>query len=208
MSLDKADLVVRKAEAQFKELAPQVGEDQELALQFWAKLIANSKVVVSLASAHHGSPAAMVHRVSIEHFAYMYGLVNGVITVEGAEQQFKSDIHKNAKGLDSAQRRDDRAGRDVLTQENRQHIAEFLGNTDNQVADPGISVYNILGALDLDFVYTIYRLYSVNASHANVFSCRWNPTETEIMMLLDNVKDLLEIAGLVWRKGVGNSQPA
>jgi len=208
MSLDKADGVVRKAEAQFKELAPQVGEDQQLALQFWAKLIANSKAVVSLASAHYGSPAAMVHRVSIEHFAYMYGLVNGVITVEGAEQQLKFDIHKNAKGLDSAQRRDDKAGRDVLTQENRQHLAEFLDDAGNQVADPGISVYNILGALDLDFVYNIYRLYSVNASHANAFSCRWNPNEAEITVLLDNVNDLLEIAGAVWQERLGNSQPA
>lgn len=208
MSLDRADEIVRKAEATFKELAPKVGQDQELALQFWAKLIANSKAVVSLASVQYGSPAAVVHRVSIEHFAYMYGLASGVITAEGAEQQFKYDIHKNAKGLDSAQRRDDKAGREVLTPENRKQLAEFLSDAENQVSDPGISVYNILGRLDLDFVYNIYRLYSVNASHANVFSCQWEPNEAEVMVLLDNLKDLLEIASAMWAEKVGSEQPA
>ena len=208
MSLDKADLLLAGAEAKFKELAPKVAQDQQLALQFWAKLIANSKAVVSLVQTDYGSPAAMVHRVSIEHFAYMYGLVNGVITVESVEQQLKYDILKNAKGLDSAQRRDDKAGRDVLTEENRQHLAEFPDDDGNKVKDHGVRVYNILGELDLDFIYNIYRLYSVNAAHANMFSCRWNPNEAEVTVLLDNVNDLLEIAGALWQEKVGSGELA
>lgn len=207
MPLDEVNKAVREARELFKEIGPKASDDHDMALQFWAKLISNSAAVAALASAHYGSQAAIVHRVSIEHFAYMYGLAEGLITPERTIQQSQYEIYeKNFKGLDRATTKDENGGLEGLTEQNKDLLTEFLGDPSNDVKSAGINVFDILDQLDLAFFYDTYRLYSVYAAHANVVSKSWEPNQTEMEELLKSVCELLLLANAMWKEKLYNEQ--
>jgi len=74
--MDRIDEEVRSARKAYDEIEPEFIGQHELALRFWSRLINNSGAVVALASAGFGGQAAIVHRLSIENFAFMYALAN------------------------------------------------------------------------------------------------------------------------------------
>lgn len=205
MPIDRANEVVLTSQALLDELEPRVAEDELMALQFWAKLIRNSRAVIALVEARYGSQAAIVHRVSIEHFAYMYGLAQGEITPEQAVEQLKYEIYeKNAKGLKQSLIKDDKEKREVLTRENREHLSGFLADAGNEAKGTGVNVFNVLSKLDLGFLYDVYRAYSVRASHANVASVTWEPDDAGVSDLLENLSELLTISNAMWKNKIRN----
>jgi len=205
MSLDKTNNAIRAAEAHYQKVAPTAPQELALALQFWSKLINNSKAAVAMAQAGFGSQSAAIHRLSIEYFAFMNSLLEGDTTAEKVEQQKRHETYQFAKALDVTQAKDDKLGREALTPENRAGLKKFLENPKNDVPGAGISIFNLLDKADLKFFHDTYRLYSLYAAHANGISVVWEPSEDEFDSLFEGVTELLAIADLKWNLKLGSS---
>lgn len=205
MSLDKTNDAIRASEALHHKLAPAMSKELALASQFWAKLISNSKSAAVLIRAGFASQAAVIHRLSIEHFAFMQALVKGLKTLQDVYQQARFETFQYAKALDVAQERDEQAGREVLSKENREGLKRFLENPENNVPSAGITVFNLLDQLDLKFLHDSYRMYSLHAAHANAVSSIWEPSQHEVDELLEGVRELLRVSDALWKEKLASA---
>jgi len=199
MSLDQADEAVRATQKLYEDLSPSVFPGKRYAAGFWAKLIGNSKVVVILATAGYASQAAAVHRISIEHFAYMYSLLKGGLTEAQVEQQMDYDVAQVAKALQKSGEQDARMGREVVTPDTKASLDQYLANPEvTYRTSPGISIYNLLDGQDLKFLHDQYRLLSLHAAHANLLSSVWEPSVSELEQITLDVCALMDISRAAW----------
>ena len=203
MSLDRMNEEVRASLRTYAEYAPQAEERHEFALRFWMRLIRNSGSVVALAAAGMGSQAAIVHRVSLEHFAIMYALAKGTWTDEQVLEMSKFEGYKYALALRETLKKDDGEGRVVLTSGAREALLAFIDDDENKADPTGVNIHNILCGEDLKFFHDTYRQLSLHAAHANAVSVTWEPSPKEMAVMLVGVKELLDLSALVWRDTIG-----
>lgn len=198
--MDRIDEEVRAALKAYNEIAPEFIAQHELALRFWSRLINNSGAVLALASAGFGSQAATVHRVSIEHFAFMYALANGTWTRDQVVQEGKYSNYQYALALKASLAKDDREDREGFSSDKRLALQDFLEDPKNKVTSAGVNIHNILVKEDLKFFHDLYRRISLHAAHANYVSASWEPDKDQLLDILTSVKELLSIATGIWRK--------
>lgn len=208
MSLDQADEAVRATQRLYKELSPSISPARRYAAGFWAKLIENSEVVVILATAGYASQAAAVHRICIEHFAYMYSLLKGGLTEVQVEQQMEYDLAQLGKALQKSGDQDARMARAVVTPDLKASLDQYLADPKvTSTTSPGISIYNLLDGQDLKFLHDQYRLLSVHAAHANLLSSVWEPSVSELEQITLDVCALMDISRAAWLED-GAESPA
>lgn len=199
MSVEETYSAIERAQQQYKAIAPVVGDKQRYALAFWRRVLNNSSAVAALAHTGFGAQSVAMHRLTIEHFAYMYALLNGTLTSEQAEKQNKYDLAQCAKALVLTGEVDKRAGRQVVEPELASALQDFASTEKMKNAETGgISIYNLLDQLDLKFYHDQYRLHSLHAAHANILSAIWEPSAEDTDHLLADVRSILQISGLAW----------
>jgi len=165
-------------------------ERKELAFSFWSRLLENGKAILLLSEAALVNEAMTIHRLSIEHFANMVGLLKGKVSPEELQKQAEADLPKQARYI-----HEDDIKEPTLTTENRERLQRYRDSTEgNPVKDPGVNAYNLLHACDLGFIYLTYRSYSVSAAHSTILSALREGDPTKAQDVLEHTKDLLTLA--------------
>lgn len=168
----------------------------EIVLEFWGRLLENSKSICLLLDNDFINEAMVIHRLSIEHFSVVVGLMEGKTSFEDLKNKDLADLPKQARGV---QRGDEKSS--SLTPENREILKDFVNQMDAAPAQAsGISVYNLLDSCGLDFVYVNYRLYSIRAAHATLLSGISSGDFAEKAKLITDAISLLDLTNAFARK--------
>lgn len=168
----------------------------EIILAFWDRLLENSNSICLLLDNDFINEAMVIHRLSIEHFSAIVGLVEGKTSLEDLKNKDLTDLPKQARGI---QRGDEKNL--SLTPENREILKDFVSQMDATPAQAsGTSVYNLLDSCGLDSVYINYRLYSIRAAHATLLSGISSGEFAEKAELITNAISLLDLTNAFARK--------
>lgn len=168
----------------------------EIILAFWDRLLENSNSICLLLDNDFINEAMVIHRLSIEHFSVIVGLVEGKTSLEDLKNKDLTDLPKQARGV---QRGDEKNL--SLTSENREILKDFVSKMDAAPAQAsGTSVYNLLDSCGLDFVYINYRLYSIRAAHATLVSGISSGDFAEKAKLITDAISILDLTNAFARK--------
>ncbi|MBG4983932.1 hypothetical protein GHV66_25615 [Pseudomonas aeruginosa] len=168
----------------------------EIALEFWNRLLENSKSICLLLDNDFINEAMAIHRLSIEHFSVIVGLVEGKTSLEDLKNKDLTDLPKQARGVQKGDEKNL-----SLTSENREKLKDFVNKMDASPAQAsGVSIYNLLDSCGLDFVYVNYRLYSIRAAHATLLSGISSGDRDEIFTLITDAISLLDLTNAFARK--------
>lgn len=168
----------------------------EIILAFWDRLLENSNSICLLLDNDFINEAMVIHRLSIEHFSVIVGLVEGKTSLEDLKNKDLTDLPKQARGV---QRGDEKNL--SLTPENREILKDFVSQMDTAPAQAsGTSVYNLLDSCGLDSVYINYRLYSIRAAHATLLSGISSGDFAEKAKLITDAISLLDLTNAFARK--------
>jgi len=168
----------------------------EIVLGFWGGLLENSKSICLLLDNEFINEAMVIHRLSLEHFSVVVGLMEGKTSFEDLKNKDLADLPKQARGI---QRGDEKSS--SLTPGNREILKDFVNQMDAAPAQrSGISVYNLLDSCGLGFVYVNYRLYSIRAAHATLLSGTSSGNFAEKVKLITDAINLLDLTNAFARK--------
>ena len=168
----------------------------EIILAFWDRLLENSNSICLLLDNDFINEAMVIHRLSIEHFSAIVGLVEGKTSLEDLKNKDLTYLPKQARGI---QRGDEKNL--SLTPENREILKDFVSQMDAAPAQAsGTSVYNLLDSCGLDSVYINYRLYSIRAAHATLLSGISSGDFAEKAELITDAISLLDLTNAFARK--------
>jgi hypothetical protein len=175
-----------------------------VALDFWERLLENSKSIILLLQKDFINEAMVIHRLSIEHFSIIVGLIKGKTTFEDLKNKTMIDIPKQAREI---QMRDTK--KPSLTLGNREALKDFLIRMDSDpVPSSGVSVYNLLDSCGLDFMYTNYRAYSIRAAHSTLLWGISVGSLDEVIKLLADVKAILDLTDAFANEFINSSKLA
>lgn len=168
----------------------------EITLAFWNRLLENGKSICLLLNNDFINEAMVIHRLSIEHFSVIVGLVEGKTSLEDLKNKDLIDLPKQARGV---QRGDEKES--SLTPENREILKNFVNQLEAEPAQAsGASVYNLLDSCGLGSVYFNYRLYSIRAAHATLLSGISSGDSAEKTKLITDAISLLDLTNAFIRK--------
>lgn len=168
----------------------------EIILAFWDRLLENSKSICLLLDNDFVNEAMVIHRLSIEHFSVIVGLMEGKTSLEDLNNKDLTDLPKQARGV---QRGDEKNS--SLTPENREALKNFVTQMEATPAQAsGTSVYNLLDSCGLDSMYINYRLYSIRAAHATLLSGISSGNFSEKTKLVIDAINLLDLTNAFARK--------
>lgn len=200
MADDLRHAIVNSEEALSRAASIFKGGSLEIVLAFWDRLLENSKSIYLLLNNDFINEAMVIHRLSIEHFSVIVGLVEGKTSLEDLQNKDLADLPKQARGI---QRGDEKNL--SLTSENREILKDFVNQMEASPAQAsGVSIYNLLDSCGLDFMYVNYRLYSIRAAHATLLSGISPGDRDERSRLITDAISLLDLTSAFARKYENN----
>ncbi|KAI2685060.1 DUF5677 domain-containing protein [Pseudomonas sp. TNT3] len=186
---DLLHAVKRSEDARSHVTSVFMNSSLEITLAYWNRLLENSKSICLLLDNDFINEAMVIHRLSIEHFSVIVGLVEGKTSLGDLKNKDLTDLPRQALEV---QRGDEKNL--SLTPENRKILKDFLSDMDATPAQAsGTSVYNLLGSCGLDSVYVNYRLYSIRAAHATLLSGISSGDISEKIQLITDAISLLDL---------------